>query len=69
MSDKATIITDAILGTLFPIFAFILSYQEEIEQLLRIVSLLVGITVGIVSIIHLRLKITNAKHEKDKNNS
>ena len=41
----------AIIGTASPVLGVITSYQEQIEWHLRILSLLVGLLVGILSLV------------------
>jgi len=43
-------VSKAIIGTASPVLGVITSYQEQIEWHLRIVSLLVGLLVGILSL-------------------
>ena len=43
-------VSKAIVGTVSPVLGVITSYQEQIEWHLRIVSLLVGLLVGILSL-------------------
>ena len=47
----------AIVGTASPLLGVITSYQEQIEWHLRIVSLLVGLLVGILSLVSMVRKL------------
>jgi len=47
----------AIVGTASPVLGVITSYQEQIEWRLRIVSLLVGLAVGILSLVSMVRKL------------
>ena len=47
----------AIVGTASPVLGVITSYQEQIEWHLRIVSLLVGLLVGILSLVGMVRKL------------
>lgn len=47
----------AIVGTVSPVLGVITSYQEQIEWHLRIVSLLVGLAVGILSLVSMVRKL------------
>ena len=45
------------VGTAFPVLGVITSFQEQIEWHLRILSLLVGLAVGVMSLIGLWRKL------------
>ena len=47
----------AILGTASPVLGVITSYQEQIEWHLRIASLMVGLLVGILSLVSMVRKM------------
>jgi hypothetical protein len=47
----------AILGTVSPLLGLITSYQEQIEWHLRVASLLVGLLVGILSLVSMVRKL------------
>ena len=47
----------AIVGTASPVLGVITSYQEQIEWHLRIISLLVGLAVGIMSLVSMVRKV------------
>lgn len=47
----------AIVGTVSPVLGVITSYQEQIEWHLRIVSLLVGLLVGVLSLVSMIRKL------------
>jgi hypothetical protein len=47
----------AIVGTVSPVLGVITSYQEQIEWHLRILSLLVGLLVGILSLVSMVRKL------------
>ena len=46
-----------LVGTLAPIAGFVTSLQEQIEWHLRIASLLVGLAVGVLSLIAMMRKL------------
>ena len=50
-------VSKAIIGTASPVLGVITSYQEQIEWHLRIVSLLVGLLVGILSLVSMVRKL------------
>ena len=50
-----------IVGTASPVLGVITSYQEQIEWHLRILSLLVGLAVGMLSLIGLWRKLRQKK--------
>jgi len=47
----------AIIGTASPVLGVITSYQEQIEWHLRVTSLLVGLAVGILSLVSMIKKM------------
>ncbi|MCX6872248.1 MAG: hypothetical protein NTW21_00335 [Verrucomicrobia bacterium] len=47
----------AIVGTASPVLGVITSYQEQIEWHLRLASLLVGLAVGILSLVSMVRKV------------
>ena len=47
----------AVVGTASPVLGVITSFQEQIEWYLRILSLLVGLAVGVLSLIGLWRKV------------
>ncbi len=47
----------AIVGTASPVMGVITSYQEQIEWHLRILSLLVGLLIGILSLVSMVRKL------------
>lgn len=47
----------AVVGTASPVLGVITSFQEQIEWHLRILSLLVGLAVGVLSLIGLWRKV------------
>ena len=50
-----------IIGTASPVLGVITSFQEQIEWHLRILSLLVGLAVGVLSLIGLWRKIRRGR--------
>ena len=50
-------VRNAIIGTASPLLGVITSYQEEIEWHLRFASLLVGLLVGILSLVSMVRKM------------
>ena len=57
---------DQVIGFVFPIIGTIVSLSDGVEYVLRIMSLCVGLSVGIMSFIHIRRKDTMMKrHEKN----
>ena len=47
----------AFLGTVSPLLGLVTSYQEQIELHLRVASLLVGLAVGILSLVSMVRKM------------
>jgi len=54
-------VRNAIIGTASPVLGVITSYQEQIEWHLRIASLLVGLTVGVLSVIGMWRKLRDRR--------
>ena len=50
-------VSKAIVGTVSPVLGVITSYQEQIEWHLRLASLLVGLLVGIMSLVAMVRKL------------
>ena len=50
-------VRNAIIGTASPVLGVITSYQEQIEWHLRAASLLVGLAVGVLSVIAMWRKL------------
>ena len=50
-------VSKAIVGTVSPVLGVITSYQEQIEWHLRAASLLVGLLVGILSLVSMVRKL------------
>ena len=50
-------VRNAIIGTASPVLGVITSYQEQIEWHLRLTSLLVGLAVGVLSVIAMWRKL------------
>ena len=50
-------VSKAIIGTASPVLGVITSYQEQIEWHLRLASLLVGLMVGILSLVSMVRKL------------
>jgi len=50
-------VNKAILGMVSPLLGLVTSYQEQIEWHLRIASLLVGLLVGIMSLVSMIRKL------------
>ena len=50
-------VRNAIIGTASPVLGVITSYQEQIEWHLRLASLLVGLAVGIMSLVSMVRKV------------
>ena len=50
-------VRNAIIGTASPVLGVITSYQEQIEWHLRAASLLVGLAVGILSLVSMVRKL------------
>ena len=50
-------VSKAIIGTASPLLGVITSYQEQIEWHLRLASLLVGLIVGILSLVSMVRKL------------
>jgi len=50
-------VSKAIIGTASPVLGVITSYQEQIEWHLRLASLLVGLLVGILSLVSMVRKL------------
>jgi len=50
-------VRNAIIGTASPVLGVIKSYQEQIEWHLRFASLLVGLAVGIMSLVSMVRKL------------
>jgi hypothetical protein len=50
-------VSKAFLGTVSPLLGLVTSYQEQIEWHLRVASLLVGLLVGILSLVGMVRKI------------
>ena len=50
-------VSKAIIGTASPLLGVITSYQEQIEWHLRLASLLVGLLVGILSLVSMVRKM------------
>ena len=50
-------VRNAIIGTASPVLGVITSYQEQIEWHLRLASLLVGLMVGILSLVSMVRKL------------
>jgi len=61
-----TIMIEKVLGMATPLLGFAISLTD-VSDLLRIVSLIVGISVGVVSFIHIKQK-TRLMNKKDKDN-
>lgn len=51
MNDLHHIATRAFVGVTFPILGAITSWQEHVEWSLRIASLIVGLLVGVISLV------------------
>lgn len=56
MNDIRDIAVRGIVGVTFPILGAITSWQEHFEWGLRVASLMVGITVGVASLISILRK-------------
>ena len=50
-------VSKAIVGTVSPVLGVITSYQEQIEWHLRLASLIVGLAVGIMSLVAMVRKL------------
>ena len=50
-------VSKAIVGTVSPVLGVITSYQEQIEWHLRLASLLIGLAVGIMSLVSMVRKL------------
>ena len=50
-------VSKAIVGTVSPLLGLVTSYQEQIEWHLRVASLLVGLLVGIMSLVGMVRKL------------
>jgi len=50
-------VSKALIGTTSPILGIVTSYQEQIEWHLRVGSLLVGLAVGILSLVSMIKKL------------
>jgi hypothetical protein len=50
-------VNKAFLGTVSPLLGLVTSYQEQIEWHLRVASLLVGLVVGILSLVSMVRKL------------
>jgi len=50
-------VSKAIVGTVSPLLGLVTSYQEQIEWHLRVTSLLVGLLVGILSLVSMIRKL------------
>ena len=50
-------VSKALIGTASPLLGVVTSYQEQIEWHLRVASLLVGLAVGIMSLIAMVRKL------------
>ena len=50
-------VSKAIVGTVSPVLGVITSFQEQIEWHLRVASLLVGLAVGIMSLVAMVKKL------------
>jgi uncharacterized membrane protein len=50
-------VSKAILGMVSPLLGLVTSYQEQIEWHLRVASLLVGLAVGIMSLVSMVRKL------------
>ena len=50
-------VSKALIGTTSPILGIVTSYQEQIEWHLRVASLLVGLAVGIMSLVSMVRKM------------
>ena len=50
-------VSKAIVGTVSPVLGVITSYQEQIEWHLRLASLLIGLAVGIMSLVAMVRKL------------
>ena len=54
-------VSKAIVGTASPVLGVITSFQEQVEWHLRIASLLVGLLVGVLSLIGMWRKLRSRK--------
>lgn len=62
------ILGEGIVGIVTTTAGIVISYQQEVEFGFRIASLCVGMTVGILSAIHIYQKITYEKIKRRKEN-